>query len=262
MFSVQVNPTSVTLNGNDSGSASITLTPNTTLSLPVTLSCGNLPVGMSCLFSPSVLPAGAGATSSTVTIQYAVPVAQMRRRVAGLVSPAHPWKGAPGAVGFTLLGLLLVPRRRRSQWLGCMLLTIAAFVVMSCGGSNSSTPNSAVQATTTTLTSATSSAQLGATVMFSVNVSSGGGTPTGVVVLQDGSSVLGSQTLSNGSATFSVTSLPLGSNALVATYGGDSTHAGSSASLTESVELTSNLNVIGDDAAGDTASTPLSVTVQ
>lgn len=262
MFSVQVNPTSVTLNGNDSGSASITLTPNTTLSLPVTLSCGNLPVGMSCLFSPSVLPAGAGATSSTVTIQYAVPVAQMRRRVAGLVSPAHPWKGAPGAVGFTLLGLLLVPRRRRSQWLGCMLLTIAAFVVMSCGGSNSSTPNSTVQATTTTLTSATSSAQLGATVMFSVNVSSGGGTPTGVVVLQDGSSVLGSQTLSNGSATFSVTSLPLGSNALVATYGGDSTHAGSSASLTESVELTSNLNVIGDDAAGDTASTPLSVTVQ
>jgi len=142
------------------------------------------------------------------------------------------------------------------------LLTVAAFVVISCGGRSTSTPKSTVQATTMTLTSATSSAQLGAVVTFSVNVSSSGGTPTGVVVLQDGSSVLGSQSLSNGSATFSVTSLPLGSNALVATYDGDSTHAGSSASLGESVELTSNLNVIGDDAAGDTASTPLSVTVQ
>jgi hypothetical protein len=143
-----------------------------------------------------------------------------------------------------------------------MLLSAAAFVVTSCGGGSTSTPKSTVQATTTTLTSATSSVQLGAAAMFSVNVSSSGGTPTGVVVLQDGSSVLGSQSLSNGSATFSVTSLPLGSNALVATYDGDSTHASSSASLTENVVLTSNLNVIGADAAGDTASTPLSVTVQ
>jgi Pro-kumamolisin, activation domain/Bacterial Ig-like domain (group 3) len=262
MFSVGVNPTSVTLNGTASGSASITLTPNAALSLPVTLSCGNLPVGMSCSFSPSVVPAGAGATSSTVTIQYAAPVALLRRRVAALTSPAFPWKRAPGAVGFALLGLLMVPRRRRSQWLGCMLLTTAAFVVTSCGGSSTSRPRSTVQATTTTLASATSSVQLGAAVMFSVNVSSDAGTPSGVVVLQDGSSVLGSQSLSNGSATFSISSLPLGSNALVATYDGDSTHASSSATVTENVELTSNLNVIGADAAGDTASTPLSVTVQ
>jgi hypothetical protein len=262
MFTAQVFPASVTLNGNGSGNASITLTPNATFPLPVALSCGNLPLGMSCSFSPSVVPAGAGATSSTVTIQYAAPVAQMRRRVAGLTSPAFPWKGAPGVVGLTLLGLLMVPRRRRSQWLGCMLLTVAAFVVISCGGSSTSTPKSTVQATTTTLTSATSSAQLGATVMFSVNVSSSGGTPTGVVVLQDGSAALDAQSLSNGSATFTVSDLPLGANALVANYNGDSTHSGSSATLTENVELTSNINVIGTDAAGDTASAGLSVTVQ
>jgi Bacterial Ig-like domain (group 3) len=99
-------------------------------------------------------------------------------------------------------------------------------------------------------------------VVFSVSVSSSGDTPTGVVVLQDGSSVLGSQTLSNGSATFTLSNLPLGSNTLAAACGGDSTHSGSSATLTESVVLTSNINLIGTDAGGDTASAPLNVTAQ
>jgi len=48
----------------------------------------------------------------------------------------------------------------------------------------------------------------------------------------------------------------------VANYNGDSTHSGSSATLTESVELASNISVIATDAAGDTAAAPLSVTVQ
>jgi hypothetical protein len=262
MFSVQVNPTSLALNGNGSGSASITLTPTATFPLPVTLSCGNLPVGMSCAFSPSQVPAGAGATSSTVTIQYSAASGQLRRKATGLTSPAFPWKAAPGALGFALLGLLMIPRRRRSQWFACTLLLALAVVGPSCGSGSAGAPTSTVQSTTTTLTSATPAAQLGAAVMFSVSVTSSSGTPTGVVVLQDGSSVLGSQTLSNGSATFTLNNLPLGSNALVANYSGDSTHSGSSATLTESVELTSNLTVIGTDTAGDTASAPLTVTMQ
>jgi hypothetical protein len=263
MFTVGVNPASVTLTGNGSGSAAITLTPNATFPLPITLSCGNLPQGMSCLFSPSVAPAGAGMTTSTVTIQYAGAPAQVRRKAAALTRPALPWKHAPGVVAFALLGLLMIPRRRRSQWLACMLLLATAVVGVSCGGSkNAGMPTLTVQPTATTLTSATSAAQLGAAVTFSVSVTSGGGTPTGVVILQNGSSVLGSQSLSNGSATFTVSNLPLGSNALVASYNGDSTHSGSSATLTETVELTSSINVIASDPAGDSASAPLSVTVQ
>jgi len=262
MFSAQLNPTSVTFNENGNGNASITLTPNVTFPLPVTLSCGNLPLGMSCSFLPSVVPAGAGATTSTITIQYASAAAQKRRKAVALSNPGYPWKGAPTVAGFALLSLLVMPRRRRSQWLACTLLLAMAFVGISCGGSNASAPSSTVQSTTTMLTSTTPTAQLGAAVMFSVSVTSIGGTPTGVVVLQDGSSVLASQSLSNGSATFTLGNLPLGSNALVANYNGDSTHSGSSATLTESVELASNISVIATDAAGDTAAAPLSVTVQ
>jgi hypothetical protein len=263
MFTVQVNPTSITLGGGGSGTASITLTPNATFPLPVTLSCGNLPPGMTCSFSPSVVPAGAGATTSNVTIQYAAMTALTRRKATALASPAFPRKLATSVMGFALLGLLMFPRRRRSQWLACTMLIATAVVGISCGGNSSTTTTaSTVQSTTTKLTSAPPTAQLGAAVVFSVSVSSSGDTPTGVVVLQDGSSVLGSQTLFNGSATFTLSNLPLGSNTLAAAYGGDSTHSGSSATLTESVVLTSNINLIGTDAAGDTASAPLNVTAQ
>jgi hypothetical protein len=261
IFAVQVDPTSITLGVSGSGNALITLTPNATFPLPVALSCGDLPPGMTCSFLPSVVPAGAGATTSNVTIQYAAPSALTRRKATVLASPMFPRKLAPAVIGFALLGLLMLPRRRRSQWLGCTLLIATAVVGISCGG-NSSTSTSTVQSTTTTLTSGSASVQLGAAVIFSVTVASSGNTPTGSVVLQDGSSVLGSQNLSNGSATFTVSDLALGSNILSAAYSGDSTHSGSSATLTESVVLTTNVNLIGADTAGDAASAPLSVTVQ
>jgi hypothetical protein len=262
MFTAQVNPTSITLNGTGSGNASITLTPNATFPLPVALNCGNLPLGMSCSFSPSLVPAGAGATTATVTIQYAAAAAQKVRKATVLTSPPFPWKGAPAVAGFALLGLLVIPRRRRSQRLTCTLLLTTAFVGMSCGGGSSNKPPSTVQSTTTTLTSTTPNAQLGAAVTFSVSVASSGVTPTGVVVLQDGFFILGSQSLSNGSVTFTVGNLPLGTSSLTATYNGDSTHSGSSATLTQSVELTSNINIIATDAGGDTASAPLSVAMR
>jgi hypothetical protein len=262
MFTAQLTPTAVTFNSNGSGSASITLTPTATFPLPVTLRCGNLPQAMTCSFSPSVVPAGAGVTTSTVTIQYGVAATQVHRKTAASTIPAFPWKGTPGVVGFALLGLLMVPRRHRAQSLACALLLATAVVGISCGGSNAGTTTSSVQSTTTHLTTTNPTAQLGAAVMFSASVASSIGTPTGAVVLQNGSTVLGSQSLSNGSATFTVSNLPLGSNALVAAYTGDSTHSGSSANLTESVELTSNITVIGTDTNGDAASAPLSVTVQ
>jgi hypothetical protein len=263
MFTSLLNPTSITLNGNRNGNVSITLTPTTTFPLAVMLNCGNLPQGMTCSFSPSLVPVGAGVTTSTVTIQYAATAGQTRKHAALLTIPTFPWKSIPSVLGFALLVLLVMPRRRRSEVLACTLVLPTTMVIMSCGGGKTPTPASTVQATTTMLTSSsTPTGQLGAAVTFTVSVTSGSGTPTGVVILQDGSSVLGSQSLSNGGATFSESNLSLGSNALTAIYDGDNTQAGSSASLTETVNLTSNINVIGTDTACDTVSAPLSVIVQ
>jgi hypothetical protein len=67
-------------------------------------------------------------------------------------------------------------------------------------------------------------------------VSPGAGTPTGTVEFEEGTTDLGSGTLTNGVATFSTATLATGSNAITAVYSGDSNFLTStSATLTQTV---------------------------
>jgi hypothetical protein len=72
------------------------------------------------------------------------------------------------------------------------------------------------------------------TVIFTASVASEGA--TGSVQFFDGSALLGAITLSNGSASFSWVRPAAGTHAIQAVYGGDATHSGSSATLTETVK--------------------------
>ena len=68
---------------------------------------------------------------------------------------------------------------------------------------------------------------LGETVTFTATVTASS-TPTGTVTFKDGSTTLGSGTLqSNGLATFSTSSLAVGTHSISATYGSDSSFSGS-----------------------------------
>jgi Bacterial Ig-like domain (group 3) len=91
--------------------------------------------------------------------------------------------------------------------------------------------------TTTTLTSSAPNANFGDSVTFSATVSGGmGNPPTGTVTFLDGTSTIGSGTLSNGLATFSTTSLSVGIHSITAQYSGDSNFLSStSAPLTETI---------------------------
>src|SRR5208283_317777 len=63
------------------------------------------------------------------------------------------------------------------------------------------------------------------------------GTPTGSVTFMDGSTALGSATLSGGKASFKTTSLAVGSQAITAVYGGDGNFITSkSVALTQTVQ--------------------------
>ena len=65
----------------------------------------------------------------------------------------------------------------------------------------------------------------------------GSGTPTGSVTFMDGSTTLGSATLSSGKASFKTTSLAVGSQVITAVYGGDGNFTTSpSAALTQTVQ--------------------------
>jgi hypothetical protein len=90
---------------------------------------------------------------------------------------------------------------------------------------SSSHPISVVNSTSTTnitLTNGTNPSTYGTLLTFSSTVTSSGGIPSGSVTFTDnGSTILGTSTLSSGVATLSTSSLGGGSHSITATYGGD-----------------------------------------
>jgi hypothetical protein len=95
-----------------------------------------------------------------------------------------------------------------------------------------------VYSSTLTLNSTPNPSQSGASVTFSLNLSAPDGIPTGTVTLTDISSNTLLATLtpdSKGNATFSTSSLPLGTNLVQAAYAGDTAHASASAEVNQVV---------------------------
>lgn len=91
-------------------------------------------------------------------------------------------------------------------------------------------------ATTTTVTASPSPSFQNQSVTFTATVTSGGGTPTGQVTFFEGANTLGQATLGgNGVATWSTSSLGVGSHPITASYGGDATFAASSGNTTQVV---------------------------
>jgi hypothetical protein len=79
--------------------------------------------------------------------------------------------------------------------------------------------------TSTALSSSVNPTAFGESVTFTATMTSSGGTPTGSVTFMLGSTALSTVTLSNGSATFTTSALPVGGDSLTATYGGNTTFA-------------------------------------
>jgi len=95
-------------------------------------------------------------------------------------------------------------------------------------------------ASKTTLSTATATPTVGASDAITITVAPGSGantaTPTGnVTILVDGTTQTTSLALVNGSATYSFSSTAAGSHAVTANYQGDSTYAGSSGSVSLTV---------------------------
>jgi Bacterial Ig-like domain (group 3) len=99
-------------------------------------------------------------------------------------------------------------------------------------------------ATTTALTSSPNPSRPGQSVTFTATVKPnvGSGVPTGSVSFKDNGATIGTGTLSaTGTATFSTTTLALGTHPITAVYGGDPNFSGStSAVLNQSVTNSSD----------------------
>ena len=158
-------------------------------------------------------------------------------------------------------------------WWGCTVTTYTAgtktitatFVPLypdTYNGSSVTEPHQVNAADTkTTLTSSPNPSSEGQSVTFTATVAAvapGSGTPTGAVTFYADGVPFGTGTLSSGVATFSTSSLAVGTRVLAAEYGGDANYNGSeSAEVTQSV-LDADLNIIemvkpdGEVRAGET----------
>ncbi len=107
------------------------------------------------------------------------------------------------------------------------------------------TPRTAT--TTTTPTSTLNPSTYGQSVTFTATVTGSGGTPTGTLSFYDTGTLLGSSTLSGGSAALTTSAVAAGTRSITAVYSGDATFASStSAALTQTVNkvtLTTTLTV-------------------
>jgi len=113
-------------------------------------------------------------------------------------------------------------------------------------------------ATTTTLSTPTPASLAGKPLTFTITVTSSTGIPTGSVTIRNGSTVLGTAPLNaQGVATFTLSTLPIGTQTLTATYTGDTNYITStSTSVQEVVSLgTTALTLAGPSAPIDAGAT-------
>ena len=122
--------------------------------------------------------------------------------------------------------------------------------------------------TATTLTSSASPSVSGQIVTFTATVTPvapATGTPTGMVTFLDGSTLLGTATLSTGVATLSINTLGVVSHSITAQYGGDANNISSSAAaLTQQVNkamTTTNITPPAAIGLGQSAVMQTSVSV-
>jgi hypothetical protein len=109
------------------------------------------------------------------------------------------------------------------------------------GNFNASTSNTVNQvvsqiATTTSLVSSLNPSTFGQSVTFTATVTpSGPGTPTGTVTFNDGATPLGTSPVVGGTASFSTSTLSVGTHAITAVYSGDTTYTGSTSNTVNQV---------------------------
>jgi hypothetical protein len=90
-------------------------------------------------------------------------------------------------------------------------------------------------ASTLVLSSNNNPSYYGDSVTFTVVATADSGTPTGTLIIYNGTTALGSASINSGTATFSIGTLPVGTDAISAVYGGDGTHAAATSNIVSQV---------------------------
>jgi probable HAF family extracellular repeat protein len=138
-FQLDAAPKQLSVAAGQSGSTTITVTPDAGFTQPVSFSCGGLPVGASCSFIPATVTPAGGPINTMLTIS-------TNGGAVALLSPdTSPMMFAFLLSPFVLLPVGMILRRRGSDRrlfsvaVG-FVATLTLAGMLSCGGSDSSLP--------------------------------------------------------------------------------------------------------------------------
>jgi len=219
-IALAVGQPAMTITVGTTGMETLTVTPQLGYTGDVSFSCGSLPVGVTCSFSPSIGAISGAPLQSALIVTTAAPstASVQTRPGAGMMAV-----GAAASLASILL-IWLPGRRKRTSW--AMLLLIAGISAFSigCGGSSSAktTPVTGPTASTLALASSATKIANGGTATFTAALTgTNAASATGSIAFYDGGTQIGQANIASGSAQLTLNSLSVGIHTITASYSGD-----------------------------------------
>ena len=237
-FSITSNAPTLTIQAGQTGTAMITVTPQSNAASNVTLTCGlGALAGVTCSFIPSspLNLANGTAVSTTMTLTTLPPssstTTQVVRRVdAGILPTVRGdlWT-ISGVAGLATLFSLLSASKRYRLALSLSLVCVLSFA-LGCGGGSGGGGGGGggggPAATSVTLTTSTVKVPYGTSAAFTATIVSTN-TPTGTVTFYDAGNGISTVAVANGAATAQFGNLTVGTHVITAQYSGDANNQAS-----------------------------------
>ena len=249
-FTLESPTSALTITAGGAGTLSVTVPSLYGFSGTVALASGTpLPGGFTVTASPTTIAAGG---SSTITIQ--------TNGLNGATASLSPHSQFNGWVagGVALSCVLIFPAFRRRKSLYCSLVGMIALLgtLNGCGGTGFTTA-------TVTLASSATKAASGTAVSLTATATSKHSKLGGTVTFYNGSTALGTAVpLTNGTASLSVSNLPVGLDSLTAVYTGDSHNSSATSPVVqELITGQTSVQILGT-SSGVTHGTVVQVTLQ
>ena len=226
-ITLAVGQPSMTITVGASGTEALTVTPQLGYTGDVSFTCGSLPTGVTCSFSPSIGALSGAPLQSALTVTTADPSTSTAQNKSGAEMMAA---GAAASLASILL-FWLPDRRKRINWAVSLLIAgVAAFSIGCSGGGAPTTPVTGPASTNLVLASSATKIAEGGTVTFTATLAgTSGASATGSVAFLDGATQIGKADLTNGTAQLTVNSLTVGIHTITANYAGDTLNLPSTA---------------------------------
>ena len=195
-----------------------------------------------------------GSTTTTVTSSVNPSASGQSVTFTATVSPISPASGTLGGIvtfrdGTTSIGTGTLSGNTATFTTSSLAVGSHSITAVYAGNTNFNTSTSPVltqtvstsslPASSTTVSSNVNPSVTGQAVTFTATVTGSGGTPTGIVTFRDGTTSIGTGTLSGNTATFTTSTLAVGTHSITAVYAGNvNFNTSTSAILTQTVKTT------------------------